>query len=355
MNQNNEFLADVLRRAARALAGYAARGLLDAYPQAGRSFQPDPFAGWQNWLAGRIEDLAAAVAVDRPSLFISQMHWGKTVLQSRGVAPETFRRGIVCLRDVLAGELPEQVQSLAGQYVDRALEAFDDPSREFAERLSTETEMGRLAAFYLLVLLEGDRRRAGRLVLDALDAGHDARDLYGQVLMPAQQELGRMWMAGEINVAEEHFVSQTTRVVMAQLLPRATFRPPNGKTMLAASVAGNQHDIGLQAVADFFEMDGWRTILLGADVPHRDLVQAVDCFQADLLGLSVSQPTQLDAAKTAIGAVRGDGRETDVKILLGGRALLDSDGLCGDLGGNGYAADPAEAVALGRQLVGIEP
>jgi len=163
-----------------------------------------------------------------------------------------------------------------------------------------------------------------------------------------------MWLANEINVAEEHFASQTTKMVMAQLVPRATLQPPHGKTMLAAAVAGNQHDIGLQAVADFFEMDGWRTVLLGANVPARDLVQAVDCFAADLLGLSVSQMTQLDTVKTTIQDVRGSARDTEVKILLGGRAFTDPDDLPKELGADGFAADPRRAVALGRQLVGLE-
>jgi len=143
-------------------------------------------------------------------------------------------------------------------------------------------------------------------------------------------------------------------MVMAQLLPRAALRPSNDKTMIAAAVAGNQHDIGLQAVADFFEMDGWRTIFLGADVPARDLVHAVDCFAADLLGLSVSQTTQFEAVKTAIRAVRGSATHTEVKILLGGRAFADPDGLAKDLGADGYAPHPVQAVALGIQLVGLE-
>jgi methanogenic corrinoid protein MtbC1 len=205
-----------------------------------------------------------------------------------------------------------------------------------------------------LALLEGDRRRASRLLLDALDSGHDVRELYLQVLLPAQVELGRMWVANEINVAEEHFASQTTKTVMSQLLPRAAMQPPNGKTMIAAAVAGNQHDIGLQAVADFFEMDGWRTVLLGANVPARDLVQAVDGFAADLLGLSVSQTTQFEAVRTAIEAVRGGARGTEISILLGGRGLADADDLPKALGADGYAADPVQAVALGRQLVGLD-
>ena len=163
-----------------------------------------------------------------------------------------------------------------------------------------------------------------------------------------------MWLANEINVAEEHFASQTTKMLMAQLLQRTTLQPANGKTVLAAAVAGNQHDIGLQAVADFFEMDGWRTVLLGANVPARDLFQAVDCFGADLLGLSVSQTTQLAVVKTTIQAVRGSARGTRVKILLGGRALRNPDNLPKELGADGYAADPIEAVALGRQLVGLD-
>ena len=354
MNQNNEFLAGVLRQGARALAGYASRELLEKHPEAEKGFEPDPFAGWQNWLAVRVEELAAAIAANRPRLFISQVQWGKAVLQSRGISSESFRNGLVCLQDVLTGELPEQFRPLAIEYVDQALEAFDEPPADLSARLLPDTEMGRLASTYLLVLLEGDRRRATRLILDALDRGDDVRELYLHVLLPAQSELGRMWLANEINVAEEHFASQTTKMVMSQLLPRATLQPANGKTMIAAAVAGNQHDIGLQAVADFFEIDGWRTVLLGANVPARDLVQAVDCFSADLLGLSVSQTTQFEAVKTTIQAVRGSARATEVKILLGGRAFTDPNDLPKELGADGYAADPSEAVALGRKLLGLD-
>ena len=56
--------------------------------------------------------------------------------------------------------------------------------------------------------------------------------------------------------------------------------------------------------------------MLGANVPARDLVQAVDCFTADLLGLSVSQTTQLPAVRTAIEAVRLSGIEEQIEGLV---------------------------------------
>ncbi|MFO7900020.1 MAG: cobalamin-dependent protein, partial [Planctomycetota bacterium] len=109
---------------------------------------------------------------------------------------------------------------------------------------------------------------------------------------------------GEINVAEEHFASQTTKMVMAQLLLKAVPKPPNGKTILAAAAANNQHDIGLQAVADFFEMEGWRTIQLGANVPVDDLVKAVECFQVDLLALSAALHVQIETESGGCGGSR---------------------------------------------------
>jgi len=354
MNDTNAFLARLLQQGGRALAAYAANELLESRPEAKAGFGADPFSGWRNWLGGRLDELAAAVAAEQPGLFVAQVQWAKAVMAARGFSAEHLRAGLEALRSVLAGELPEEVRPLAADYLDRALEAFDQQPAELSARLLPDTPQRRLASQYLLALLEGDRRRASRLILEAADRGEAVPELYLDVLLPAQEELGRMWLLGEINVAEEHFASATTKTVMAQLMPRATFRPGNGKTVLAAAVAGNQHDIGLQAVADFFEMDGWRTIQLGANVPIADLAQAVDFFEVDLLGLSASQSTQLEAVKETIEAVRAAERGRRVKVLVGGLAFAGTDGLPGRLGADGYAAHPAEAVGLGRRLVGID-
>jgi methanogenic corrinoid protein MtbC1 len=255
----------------------------------------------------------------------------------------------------LAKELPESVQPLATQYLDEAIVAFDKQPEDASARLLPDDSYGRLASTYLLALLEGDRGSACRVVLDAVQRPESVRELYLRVLMPAQAELGRMWLSGEINVAEEHFASHTTKMVMAQLLSRAALRPPNGKTVLAAAVAGNRHDIGLHAVADFFEMAGWRAILLGADVPISDLVQAVECFDVDLLALSVTLNVQIESVKSAIRAVKSGPRGDAAKILVGGLAFADSRDLAAEMGADGHAGTPDEAVRLGCQLVGLPP
>jgi methanogenic corrinoid protein MtbC1 len=355
MSESREFLARVLKTGARAYAAYAAGELLEARPEASAGFGPDPLSAWQNWLTVRVEELAAAVAAEQPHLFTSQVHWGKEVLRARGISVEHFRKALNVLRDVLAKELPEPARPLAVRYLVEAVDAFDRQPTDVSARLLPESAHGRLASTYLLALLEGDRRRASRLILDAADRPESVRDIYLHVLLPAQEELGRMWLASEINVAEEHFASQTTKTVMAQLLGHARLSPPHGKTALAAAVAGNRHDIGLHAVADFLEMAGWRTIQLGADVPIVDLVQAVECFDVDLLALSASLHVQLETVRSTIQAVRRGPRADVVKILVGGLAFAGAVDLAREMGADAYAANPDEAVRLGGQLVGLTP
>jgi hypothetical protein len=245
MSQDTEFLARVLRTGSRAYAAYAANDLLGSTPDAKVGFGADPLAVWQNWMAVRVEELAAAVAAEQPKLFTTQVHWGKAVLAARGVSVEHFRSALTGLKRVFANELPDRVQALAAQYLDQSLDAFDEQPVDVRARVLPDTPHGRLASDYLLSLLEGDRRRASRTILDAVNGPESVRDIYLHVLLPAQAELGRMWMTGEINVAEEHFASHTTKMVMGQLLSRAAFQPLNGKTVLAAAVASNRHDIGL--------------------------------------------------------------------------------------------------------------
>lgn len=353
MSQDTEFLARVLKTGSRAYAAFAANDLLGAQPEAKEGFGADPLSVWQHWMAERVEELAAAVAAEQPKLFTSQVHWGKAVLAARGVSVEHFRSALTGLKRVLVNELPDRVRALAARYLDETLDAFDEQPVDIRARVLPDTAHGRLAATYLLALLEGDRRRASRTVLDAVERPENVRDIYLHVLTPAQAELGRMWMTGEINVAEEHFASHTTKMVMAQLLSRAVFPPHNGKTVLAAAVAGNQHDIGLCVVSDFFDMAGWRTIQLGADVPIHDLAQAVECFDTDLVALSASLGIQLETLRSTIQAIRAGQRGDIVKILVGGRVFADIGTLAAEIGADGYAADPGEAVRLGGDLVGL--
>ena len=90
-SQSNELLARVLRSGSRTFGAYASGELLEAHAEAGAGWGPDPFAAWQNCLALRVEELAAAVAAEQPRLFTSQVGWAKAVLVAREVSAEHFQ------------------------------------------------------------------------------------------------------------------------------------------------------------------------------------------------------------------------------------------------------------------------
>lgn len=348
MSQPNEFLAAMLRRSTRGLAGYAASEFLSATPEANSSW---PLTAWQDLLAGRMEELAVAVAVERPAVFAGQVQWARMVHTARGIPIDHLRACLQTLRSVVTEKVPEEYSPIVSAYLDQALAAYDqEPSK--IPPLTPFSPHGHLASEYLLVLLEGDRQRASQLILDAAQEGENVPDLYLKVLAPAMVEAGRMWLTDEITVAEEHFITATTKMVVSLLRRYAPPQPCHGKTVIAAAVMGNLHDLGLQMVADFLEMNGWRAIYLGANMPIEDLVQAVNFYKADLLGLSVALTTQLPTLKTTIETVRQSEQGASVKVLVGGAALAGLEDLGRQCGADGYAPDPPGAVALGNRLVG---
>lgn len=353
MSDLNNISAKMVIHSAKALAGYAASELLESWPGLRGEADSAAFQRWQNLFVQFLQELAAAVQFNRPQLLLQYVGWLKRLLTARGVDVNALKSGLDSLAVVLGRELPMEEAKIPAAMCREASLNLERESALLARPLAADSGYGRLASSYLLALLEGDRALAIRLVLDAAEAGHPVRDLYVKVLLAAQEEAGRMWQDVEINIAEEHFATATTRAVMAQLRARTVVKPANGKTLVSSAVAGNQHDIGLQVVADFFEMDGWRVIQLGSDVPIPDLVEAVNFYQADLLGLSVCLSSQLTTLKETIESVRRSDRGAAVKILVGGRGLAGAADLAAQFGADGYAVDPAEAVSLGGTLVGL--
>ena len=351
MNESDPMLAAMMRNGAPGLAGYAASELLESQPQLNQASAISGFAGWHAVLRNCVEELAASLAAGRPELFAGYLAWMQSVLAARGLPAGAWPSAVDCLAQVLESELPPGLGVRAAGLCHDALRELPDSLPQTASFLSSHTPQGRLAASYLLALLEGDRARASRLIFTALDGGLSLPELYLQVLLPAQQEVGRMWEADEILVAEEHFATSTTKMIFAQLRLRFTVRQRKDLTLVAAAVKGNQHDIGLEVVADFFDMDGWKVIHLGADMPVADLVQSVECYKPHLLALSVSLHTQLGTLAETVKAVRQIPQGAVTKILAGGLAFAATPDLAQQLGADGYAPDPQTGVALGNQLV----
>jgi methanogenic corrinoid protein MtbC1 len=351
----HDLLAATVRESAGALAAYAAHDLLAASLDAAAAYEPRAAAGWRGFLAKRLADLAAAAAAETPALFAAQMGWARAGFAARGVPRDHLRAALDHLGRVLERELPPAARPVAREYLSLARNALERNTDEAEPGLAPDSPQARLALAYVLALLEGDSRQAAGVLLGAARAGWTVRDLYLDVLIPALRETGRMWLVGEVCVAEEHFITATTTSLVHRLLAAAPAADPNGKTAVVAAVAGNRHNLAGQMLANLLEMDGWRVIRLGADVPVADVAMAVREFDADCLLLSASLVTQMEALARTVRAVREDAAGTAAKILVGGAAFEAAPSVADRLGADAYAEDIRQAVAMAGRLVGLTP
>lgn len=346
------FAAQLLERGAAGYAGYAAAALLERNPDLRRTFGPDALGGWKTHLTQRLLELAAALTAAEPRVFVARVLWTARAFSARNQDAGSVRSSLEALREVLAERLPEAARAAPLDYLDQAVAALDAPAAPAdAATLDPKKANDRLALRYLQKVLEGDVAGAVSEVVTATRQGLDVRAAYLDVLLPAQREVGRLWHLGEVSTAEEHMVTFTTQRAMAVLASAAPPAPANGKTAIVAAVATNAHDIGLRALADLYQMAGWRTIFLGADVPVEDLPGIVNYFQADLLLLGATLSTQLPRVQQAIAAAR-ERSERPLKVIVGGAAFDEATDAWRRFGADGYAARVDEAVSLGARLVG---
>jgi len=204
---------------------------------------------------------------------------------------------------------------------------------------------------YLDLLLKGERREASRMILDLVEQGADVRDIYLEVFQPAQYEIGRLWEENLLTVAQEHFVTAATQLIMSQLYPHIFAADRVGRTMVATGVTEDLHEIGVRMVCDFFEMEGWDTYYLGANSPIDSVVSTVRDRKADLIAISVTLGVHLNRVKDMITALRATPDTKDVKIMVGGLPFIFDEKLWGEVGADGFAANAAKAVQTGSELV----
>ena len=204
---------------------------------------------------------------------------------------------------------------------------------------------------YLVAKLEGNREEALRLAVEqGLQRGVSVSALQLRMILPAQREIGRLWEANQISVAQEHLATSISQLVMAHLYAHLARAPENGKRAIVACVPGEQHDLGARMGADFLESAGFAVHFLGANVPRERLLDAIERERPDLLGLSATMLFHFPAVRDTVAAVRD--RFPTLPILVGGGLLESAPELARELDVQAFGRAADELARLGSELLG---
>ena len=197
---------------------------------------------------------------------------------------------------------------------------------------------------FLAAMLAGDRLGARAVAEAAFQLG--VAHLYEQVIRPAMQEVGALWHANRITVADEHAATAIAQSTVASLYPDFPW-PVGGPTALIACAEGERHEFGARMVADLLALDGWHTLFLGADTPTSALVEMTAKLKPVFVAMSVAIPFHLPKARTAVEALRE--RVPGLKLLAGGRAVMGLPEAHSKLGADAVAMSAAQAVEAVRR------
>jgi signal transduction histidine kinase len=299
--------------------------------------------------------LASAVTFASPILFAHYMAWAKPTMAAYGVELKHIEDNLICLRDVLQEQVPTELAPATVACVELALGELQQAPCNLETFLAADDHLGRLARSYLEALLRGERHIAVALIHDAVRSGISVHDIYLRVFQPCQQEIGRLWQLRQITVAQEHSCTATTQLAMSQLYPLLLSQPRKGRRVVATSVSGELHEIGLRIVTDLFEADGWDTLYLGGNVPDTSIVQTVNERRPDLLLISATMTFHVNAVARLIELIRNCEAGPTVKIMVGGYPCNVDPELWRRVGADGSACDAIEALDVADRLLAASP
>lgn len=200
--------------------------------------------------------LEEAIDADDPALFSEYLAWVKVLFAGLHFPESALRVTMDATRQVLDENLPEIQRTNALRILDIGVEAMERAPASLPSFVQGNNPLDALARRYLDALLSSDRRGASALIMDAVEKGTSIRDIYRGVFERTQREVGRLWQMNQISVAQEHFCTAATQMIMSQLYPYIFSGTRKDRGIIVACVGGELHEMGARMVADMFELDG---------------------------------------------------------------------------------------------------
>jgi 5-methyltetrahydrofolate--homocysteine methyltransferase len=211
-------------------------------------------------------------------------------------------------------------------------------------------------------VIEGSKEGLIDDLNEALGLGRAPLEIINGPLMAGMDEVGRLFNANQLIVAEVLQSAEVMKTAVAHLEPEIkkqklaqqdTSDSLRGKVILA-TVKGDVHDIGKNLVEIILSNNGFEVVNLGIKVLPETLIQAVRTHRPQIVGLSgllVKSAQQMvvtadDLTKAGV----------DVPILVGGAAL--SEGFVDrqiakayPAGTVAYASDAMHGLELAKRIV----
>jgi 5-methyltetrahydrofolate--homocysteine methyltransferase len=199
-------------------------------------------------------------------------------------------------------------------------------------------------------ILNGDNKGAPVHVQAALDSAVDPAEILNEGMIAAMAKVGQFFEEGEYFVPEMLISARAMQAGLAVLKPHLMeSNIQSAGKVVAGTVKGDLHDIGINLVCMMLEGAGFEIQDLGTDVSPEMFVNAVKAGGVDIVALSALLTTTMPNMKLTIEALENAGVREQIKVIVGGAPVTET--YASSIGADGYAPDASRAAALAKRLV----
>lgn len=199
-------------------------------------------------------------------------------------------------------------------------------------------------------VLNGDAKLSASTTQQAIAEKVDPLKMVNEAMVPAMDEVGRRFEAGEYFVPELLISARAMKASLDLIRPllAAQGAQPAGRVAIG-TVKGDLHDIGKNLVASLLEGGGFEVIDLGVNVAPEKFIETVQQKKANIVAMSALLTTTMPAMRATIEALKQAGVRDKVKVLIGGAPITQK--YADEIGADGYSENAVGAVALAKRSV----
>lgn len=200
--------------------------------------------------------------------------------------------------------------------------------------------------------LSGEAEPVVALTQEALALGLSPVSVLFDALIPALEEVGRLFEEGTYFVPEMLIAAKAMKAAMTILQPliAQTGTEPVG-TFVMGTVKGDIHDIGKDLCNVMLEGAGFRVIDLGVNVSPEAFAEAIRTHRPHAVGMSAFLTTTMPMFKANLDYLASQGLREQTLYFVGG-APVTAD-YAEKIGADGYAPNGSALVRGLKARLGV--
>jgi len=201
-------------------------------------------------------------------------------------------------------------------------------------------------------VIEYDKEGAASWARKAVEAKVDPVKAFNAITEVMKEvgddfEKGELWLPDLVGAAD---AMQGATLILDEEIKRTGAKKETAGAVVAGSVFGDIHSIGISMVCTLLTAAGFDVHMLGVNITADQFIEAIRKYKADILAMSALLTLTASEQKKVIDALKKEGIRDKVKVMVGGGAI--STDFAKSIGADGYAPTAPGAVELARKLQG---